>query len=170
MLNQLFEPIKKTIRSYTPEDYLSWIKPWVSHWNCGYLIGFQGVMGVGKSTLIRALLRQLGVRGAIKSPTYALVEPYSLPGMTIYHLDFYRVMGYDELTLAGIRDCFDGLSTCLVEWPERIEKGMICYDLWVRLEWFGEAREITIEALTNRGQECLQNWPKNILRNGIFVE
>ena len=162
--------ITKTFLSHTPEDYLSWVGPWVSRWNDSYLIGFTGVIGVGKSTLIRALLRQLGVTGAIKSPTYALVEPYVLLGRTIYHIDFYRVMGYDELSLAGIRDCFDGVSTCLVEWPERIEKEMISYDLWVRLEWSGEFRKITIEALTNKGRECLQNWPENILENGVFEE
>lgn len=149
---------------------MSWVGPWVAHWNDGYVIGFQGVMGVGKSTLIRAILRQLGVTGAIKSPTYALVEPYELSGRTIYHLDFYRVMGYDELSLAGIRDCFDGMSTCLVEWPERIEEGMISYDLWVKLDWLGEARKITIEALTNKGRECLQNGLKNILSNGLFED
>lgn len=78
-----------------------------------------GPLGAGKSTLIRALLRSKGVKGPIKSPTYALVEPYSFSSYSIYHFDFYRFFDENEWEESGFRDYFSDPSIRFVEWPEK---------------------------------------------------
>lgn len=82
-------------------------------------IALRGPLGAGKTTFARALLRALGVQGRIKSPTYALLEPYDVGGQTMAHIDLYRMNTPDEWATAGLRDTMaaDGLK--LIEWPER---------------------------------------------------
>ncbi len=76
-------------------------------------------MGAGKTTLVRHLLQALGVTGRIKSPTYAVVEPYELPGLNIWHFDFYRFADPREWEDAGFRDIFASPGLKLSEWPEK---------------------------------------------------
>lgn len=83
------------------------------------VIELHGTLGAGKTTFVRHLLRALGVTGHVKSPTYAVVEPYSLPGLDIWHFDFYRFDDPQEFEDAGFRDVFAGQGLKLVEWPER---------------------------------------------------
>lgn len=108
----------------------------------GLILHFSGDLGAGKTTLIRALLRALGVTGRIKSPTYTLVEPYEIvlpcdqPGpdapearlesrrnisLYCYHFDFYRFADPREFLEAGFREYFNEHSLCFVEWPERVD-------------------------------------------------
>ncbi len=82
-------------------------------------IELHGALGAGKTSFVRHLLRALGVSGPIKSPTYAVLEPYALPGLSIWHFDFYRFEDPQEFEDAGFREVFASVGLKLVEWPER---------------------------------------------------
>ncbi len=82
-------------------------------------ICLHGDLGAGKTTLVRHLLQALGVTGRIKSPTYAVVEPYELPDLNIWHFDFYRFADPREWEDAGFRDIFASPGLKLSEWPEK---------------------------------------------------
>ena len=83
---------------------------------------FYGEMGVGKTTLIKEIVRQLGVNDVVSSPTFSLVNEYlSLQGETIYHFDFYRINNEEEALDMGVDEYFDSANWCLVEWPENVK-------------------------------------------------
>lgn len=85
----------------------------------GMTLHLSGELGAGKTTFVRGVLRGLGYSGAVKSPTFTLVESYNLNSKPVYHMDFYRVDDPQELELIGIRDYLDGERLCLIEWPAR---------------------------------------------------
>ncbi len=78
-----------------------------------------GDLGAGKTTLVRGLLRAAGVTGAIKSPTYALIEEYEVSGYKIFHFDLYRLAEPEELEWIGIDDYFNQDALCIIEWAEK---------------------------------------------------
>ena len=112
-----------------------------------------GELGAGKSTLARALLRELGVQGPIRSPTYTLVERYPVPGGEAWHLDLYRIGDAGELDFLGL----DGDEACLwlVEWPERGGAALPRPDLQVHLEPLGAGRQAWLEAGSAAGEAWL---------------
>src|SRR5436189_37717 len=85
----------------------------------GRVLHLSGELGSGKTTLVRGLLRALGVEGAVKSPTFTWVEPYRLSRLDLYHFDFYRFDKKTEWLSSGLRDYFRADAVCIVEWPER---------------------------------------------------
>jgi tRNA threonylcarbamoyladenosine biosynthesis protein TsaE len=83
------------------------------------LIGLSGELGAGKTTFVAGLLEALGHAGPVRSPTYALIEPYRLADRDVHHCDLYRLRDPEELVDLGLRDLLTARSVLLVEWPER---------------------------------------------------
>ncbi|PUE32554.1 tRNA (adenosine(37)-N6)-threonylcarbamoyltransferase complex ATPase subunit type 1 TsaE [Limnohabitans sp. Jir61] len=128
----------------------------LTHANLNACIALHGDLGAGKTTFVRHLLRALGVEGRIKSPTYAVVEPYTVNAGEVWHFDFYRFSDPREWEDAGFRDIFASAGLKLCEWPQNAAGVMPAPDLELHIEVVGdEQRQVTINALTTRGQELL---------------
>jgi len=83
---------------------------------------FYGSMGVGKTTLIKEIVHQLGVEDNVSSPTFSLVNEYQTrQGDIVYHFDFYRINNEEEALDIGIEDYFYNNNWCLIEWPEKVK-------------------------------------------------
>ncbi len=112
------------------------------------LIYLHGDLGAGKSTLVRGFIKACGYAGHVKSPTYTLVEPYQVPGHSIYHLDLYRLADPEELEFIGFRDLLTQQSIVLVEWPDKAQGLLPAADLDVYIQYSAQGREVLIEAGT----------------------
>lgn len=123
------------------------------------VVYLEGDLGAGKSSLARAWLRALGVRGAIKSPTYTLVERYPLPGGEAAHLDLYRLAGAAELDFLGLDELAADAALWLVEWPDRGQGGLPPPDLRLRLAVEGAGRRARLEAASPAGEAWLARAP-----------
>lgn len=108
------------------------------------LVALHGELGAGKTTLARGLLRALGAKGAIRSPSYTLLEPYVLDGLRVLHMDFYRLQAADELQNLGLRDDPPDRCIWLVEWPERAEAMLPPADLELHMLHDGAARQVRL--------------------------
>lgn len=120
-------------------------------------VSLRGNLGAGKTTLVRHLLRALGVQGRVKSPTYAVVEPYSPPGLDIWHFDFYRFNDPREWEDAGFRDIFASPGLKLAEWPDKAAGVLPLPDLEIRLEVNpDQSRSAALRAQSTVGMALLQ--------------
>ncbi|MCA1798184.1 MAG: tRNA (adenosine(37)-N6)-threonylcarbamoyltransferase complex ATPase subunit type 1 TsaE [Xanthomonadaceae bacterium] len=119
------------------------------------VIALHGELGAGKTTLVRGLLHALGHAGAVRSPTYTLVEPYTLGGMRVLHLDLYRLADAAELDALGLREEV-GDALVLVEWPERAARALPAADLDLVLSHDGERRRLAVHAHSPLGEACAQ--------------
>ena len=125
----------------------------------GLTIYLHGDLGAGKTTLTRALLHAAGYAGHVKSPTYTLAEPYSLTiagkPIQVIHFDLYRMASAEEFLEAGFREEFNESNVCIVEWPEKAETVLPQPDINVFLEVSGPGRDVKLQALSDKGNQCL---------------
>ncbi len=127
--------------------------------------GSRGDLGSGKTTWVRAMLRGLGLRGRVPSPTYTLLEQYVCGELTVVHLDLYRLRGDDELEHLGLRDWLaEPVCWIVVEWPERAPQLAARCDLTLEFAVLGPvARRVAARARTGLGIEALRS-----IRHGAF--
>jgi len=121
----------------------------------GGVVHLEGDLGMGKTTLVRGILRGLGYQGPVKSPTYTLVEPYELPSLEVYHFDLYRVVDAEELEFMGIRDYFTETALCLIEWAEMGCGVLPEADLVISLSRIRQGRHVSLAAQTEKGLVAL---------------
>ena len=120
------------------------------------IVAVQGDLGSGKTTLVRGVLRAVGVEGPVKSPTYTIVEHYAVSSLYFYHFDFYRFMSPDEWDSAGVSEYFRHDAVCLVEWPERVAGLLPSPDIGLSLSYSARAgRDLRAEAFTPAGARCV---------------
>lgn len=121
----------------------------------GMLVFLCGDLGAGKTTLCRGLIRGLGHAGAVKSPTYTLVEPYDTTRPPVYHFDLYRLADPGELDDIGLRDYLDSEHLCLVEWPERGHGILPPADLIITIDNAEHGRKVDLTAVSLRAKKVL---------------
>lgn len=124
-----------------------------------YLVGS---LGAGKTTTVRGLLNQFGYNGAVKSPTYALLESYELNPHTIYHFDLYRLSDPEELEFMGIREYSQPGAVTIFEWPEQGAGVIPDADLVISYHILEGAREVTVDARTEVGIEVTTRWGASV--------
>ena len=121
-------------------------------------VALDGPLGAGKTTFVRHLLRALGVTGRVKSPTFAVMEPYDVQGRSVSHFDFYRFDDAREWDDAGFRDVFAAPGLKLAEWPDKAAPALPVPDLRMNIEpdpAHDDARRVTLQALTPHGVALL---------------
>ncbi len=126
---------------------------------CDAIVELRGPLGAGKTTFVRHLLHALGVTGRVKSPTYAVLEPYELASGAVWHFDFYRFDDPQEWEDAGFRDIYAGPGLKIAEWPEKAQGLLPVPDLRIEIAFGGDeagvGREAIFTAHSARGRELL---------------
>lgn len=122
-----------------------------------FVMTFSGEIGRGKTTIIRAMLRYLGVTSRIKSPTFSLVESYEVNDLQLHHFDLYRIKDESELEEIGFADYFSQDAILCIEWPEHAGQCLQLVDLKFALDVKGLGRLMRIDATSPRGVEIISS-------------
>lgn len=132
----------------------------------GFQINLSGDLGAGKTALVRAMLHALGITGTVKSPTFALLEPYTVSSLDFYHFDFYRLKEPGEFGSSGFRELFGPGRICAVEWPERAGPRLPTEDISITLTVDGDGRLATISTASELGETCLSQAMEEVQASG----
>ena len=128
-------------------------------------IHLHGDLGAGKTTLVRGFLRGLGLQGAVRSPTYTLIESYQAGPVTVHHLDLYRLADPEELEYLGLRDLLGEPALLFIEWPERAGDWLPPPDLEIHLGHADEGRYWRLKGtgeLAAAWRAALQQWSRDM--------
>lgn len=124
------------------------------------VVAIQGELGAGKTTLVGGVINALGIAGAVRSPTYTLIEPYEAHGRQIYHLDLYRLADPQEVEALGVRDLLMPNAVLLIEWPERGIGALPHADLTIAIAYppsaTSQLRELVMSAGTAAGEQLIE--------------
>ena len=123
--------------------------------NAPLLILLNGDLGAGKTTLSRGILKGLGYKGSVKSPTYTLVEPYDLEIGKVFHFDLYRLVDPEELYDIGFNDYLSEAQLCMIEWPDKGGSLVPRPDIRLQINSNGTGRQVILTAQTSLGSECV---------------
>ncbi|HBX37904.1 MAG TPA: tRNA (adenosine(37)-N6)-threonylcarbamoyltransferase complex ATPase subunit type 1 TsaE [Pseudohongiella sp.] len=136
----------------------------------GAVVYLHGDLGMGKTTLSRGLIRALGHQGAVKSPTYTLVEPYEDFQFPLYHFDLYRLSDPEEVEFLGVDDYFQPPAVCVIEWADKGKGFLPLPDIELTLTSGPgvkrRGRQIQCRAATQTGREIMERvvWPHSPAR------
>ncbi len=147
--------MNKTFWLGDPESQLAFGVRLAAHLPPRLIVYLEGDLGTGKTTLTRGVLTGLGHRGAARSPTYTLLEPYDLALGHLYHLDLYRLGDPEELEYLGLRDLLADESVWMVEWPERGFGILPPSDLRITIAYVSDGRRLDLSATTPAGRAVL---------------
>lgn len=118
-------------------------------------MAFRGELGMGKTTLIRAILRSAGIVGAIKSPSFGILEHYEAGARQWVHIDCYRLADFEELEFVGLRDYLSEDSVLLVEWPEKMLAAGFPFDIECFLSQQGAGRLLKLVPHSDKGANII---------------
>ncbi len=122
----------------------------IADFSLSKIFAFHGDLGAGKTTFIKAICASLGVKDAMSSPSFSLVNEYlDENGNSIYHFDLYRLKSPEEAFEIGMEEYLYSGNYCFIEWPERAEELLPEETVHVMIKTIGETREITVGKMGN---------------------